>query len=105
MKVLKYNTEFSQKAFGNKTGNRARKRGIYRCKSCGDEITIWLDRARLPSCPTCQEPVQWERKQPQVTILGKPGKGSGLFALRVQKARPERAKNRAYRIIRSGGIQ
>ena len=41
--VVSYNTEYSQNAFGNRSGNRGRKLGVYRCKSCRTEIKMWLD--------------------------------------------------------------
>lgn len=60
MDVVKYGTQFSQNAFGSKTGNRAKKIGVYKCKSCEEEMTIWLDFGRLPICDTCQKAVEWE---------------------------------------------
>ena len=59
MKVVEYDTEYSQNAFGNKSGNRARKRGVYECTTCGEKTTVWADYARLPVCLKCQEKVEW----------------------------------------------
>lgn len=66
MKVIEYDTEYSQNSFGNRTGNRVRKKGIYRCYSCGEEAIIWLDYGRLPGCPTCRKEVEWEYQHSKI---------------------------------------
>ena len=73
MDVLKYDTEYSQNAFGNKTGNRAKKIGVYKCKTCGEETTIWLDAGRLPMCLTCQTGVEWEYQHSQIEDVSQAG--------------------------------
>lgn len=66
MKVIEYDTEYSQNSFGKRTGNRVCKKGIYRCHSCGEEVIIWLDYGRLPSCSTCREEVEWEYQHSKI---------------------------------------
>lgn len=60
MEVIEYHTEYSQNAFGTKTGNRAQSKGIFRCSSCGATVTVWSDYGRLPACLRCKTKVEWE---------------------------------------------
>lgn len=64
MRPIEYDTEYGQNAFGLKTGNRTRRKGIYRCRSCGAEVTIWLDYGRLPACFQCRREVEWGGEAP-----------------------------------------
>ena len=73
MDVVEYNTEYAQNAFGLKSGNRARKTGIYKCKTCGEEVTIWSDHNRLPVCLTCEKKVDWEYLHPNVEDVSQAG--------------------------------
>ena len=59
-RVLECEVDYGQNTFGTRTGNRARKLGIYKCRSCGKETTLWLDYGRLPVCGTCNKDVEWE---------------------------------------------
>ena len=74
--VLKYNTEYAQNAFGFKTGNRAKKLGVYKCKTCGAEMTMWLDYGRLPICLVCQSPVEWEYLHSEIDDVSQAGRDS-----------------------------
>lgn len=74
MDVVKYNTEYAQNAFGFKTGNRAKVMGIYKCKNCGEEITIWSDHGRLPVCMTCEDKVEWEFLHGEVDDVSQAGR-------------------------------
>ena len=60
MDDLEYKTEYAQNAFGNMTGNRARKKGTYQCSVCGDKFILWVDYGRLPFCDSCGKAVEWE---------------------------------------------
>ncbi len=73
MKVLEYRTEYSQNAFGLKTGNRAQKKGIYRCRTCGNTMTLWLDYGRLPICATCRKGVEWEFRPAKIEDVSQAG--------------------------------
>ncbi len=74
MDVVKYKFEFAQNAFGNQTGNRAKTLGIYKCKQCGDEITIWSDHNRLPVCMVCEDKVEWEKVGDEVDDVSQAGR-------------------------------
>lgn len=71
--VVSYNTEYSQNAFGNRSGNRGRKLGVYRCKSCRTEIKMWLDYGRLPVCLTCLKETEWEYLHNNLDDITQPG--------------------------------
>lgn len=60
MDVIEYRTEYGQNALGMKTGNRVKRRGIYKCSSCGEAVTVWSDYGRLPACFRCKQKVEWE---------------------------------------------
>lgn len=74
METVRYVTEFGQNEFGYKTGNRAKKIGVYRCRSCGEESTIWLDHGRLPTCHKCQKPVVWEYLHSKIDDVSQAGR-------------------------------
>lgn len=74
MEMVKYITEFGQNEFGFKAGNRAKKIGIYKCKTCGEEITMWLDHGRLPVCSQCQQEVEWEYLHSEVDDVSQAGR-------------------------------
>ena len=71
--VFSFHTEYSQNAFGNKSGNRARKLGVYRCINCKTEIKLWLDYGRLPVCVACGKETEWEYLYNNLDDISQPG--------------------------------